>query len=71
MPVLNIKNGEMTEIENVKKKDNKENKVIKENSEVQEKENVWLDLLLNKFNLILIAIIVLLAYLLYRAYKNE
>ena len=66
MPVINIKNGEMTETESVKKKENK-----KEDSKIQEKENIWLDLLLNKFNLILIAIIVLLAFLLYRAYKNE
>lgn len=69
MPVIDIRKGETVEIE---KKNGK--KQVLEDKQTNEQENApdwWVQLLLNKFNLILIAVIIILVYFLYRAYKNE
>ena len=69
MPVIDIRKGETVEIE---KKNGK--KQVIEDKQTDEQENApewWVQLLLNKFNLILIAVIIILVYFLYRAYKNE
>jgi hypothetical protein len=69
MPVIDIRKGETVEIE---KKNGK--KQVIEDKHTDEQENApewWVQLLLNKFNLILIAVIIILVYFLYRAYKNE
>lgn len=69
MPVIDIRKGETVEIE---KKNGKKQVIEDKHTDEQENAPEWrVQLLLNKFNLILIAVIIILVYFLYRAYKNE
>ena len=74
MPVIDIKNGEFIE-KTVKKTTSgsgtSATTTTTSDIESDKNDNVWLNLLTSKFNLILIAVILILGYLLYRAYKNE
>ena len=72
MPIIDIKNGEVTE-KTVKKTASGSDtlEAVMSDSESVKNDNIWLNLLTSKFNLILIAIILILCYLLYRVYKNE
>ena len=69
MPNVEIKDGQVIEkdIKNPSSK-KQENGGEKETSVV---ENKLLNILTSKFNLILIGIIILLVYLLYRSYTSE
>ena len=69
MPNVEIKDGQIKEIKNSssKKIDNLNSKEIKED----ETQNKWINIFTSKFHLILIGIIILLAFLLYRAYTSE
>ena len=74
MPVIDIKNGQFVE-QTTKTKTSASTATTTspsaETSTPSEQTNLWLNILTNKFNLILIGIIILLGYLLYRAYKSE
>ena len=67
MPVIDIKNGKFIE-KSTKTKTSAE--ALPEETEKTE-DNKWFALLTSKFNLILIGIIILLVFLLYRSYTNE
>ena len=74
MPIIDIKNGEIIE-KTVKKTTSgsgtSATTTTMSDIESDKNDNIWLNLLTSKFNLILIAVILILGYLLYRAYKNE
>ena len=74
MPIIDIKNGEFIE-KPIKKTTSGSGAVAEATTtsdiESVKNDNIWLNLLTSKFNLILIAVILILGYLLYRAYKNE
>ena len=67
MPVIDIKNGKFVEKSTKTQAPTADLKVENDKPE----DNKWFTFLTSKFNLILIAIIILLVFLLYRAYTNE
>ena len=69
MPNVEIKDGQVIEKE-VKTSSSKKQENVGE-KETSVVENKLLNILTSKFNLILIGIIILLVYLLYRAYTSE
>ena len=70
MPVIDIKNGQFVE-QPVKTKASAAQTASAPAVETEAGTNIWLNILTSKFHLILIGIIILLGYLLYRSYKSE
>ena len=74
MPIIDIKNGKFVEQPTKTKTSTASSAQTSSTPPAEtdeQKSNVWLNIITSKFNLILIGIIILLGYLLYRSYKSE
>ena len=74
MPIIDIKNGKFVEQPTKTKTSTASSAQTSSTSGMEtnkSESDVWLNIITSKFNLILIGIIILLGYLLYRSYKSE